>query len=84
MERNGCEAREGGWMAGQDPAPLSLETIAVVEQLLVQMLGSLRRQAATSQAQAAGAAEYASWRLVAPRHAAAVVRPAPAASWKLS
>lgn len=43
------------------PAPISLETMAVVEQVLAQLLAELRQKLAGSVAPAAGAAEYASW-----------------------
>jgi hypothetical protein len=44
------------------PHPVSLETIEVIEQVLAQMLSSLRRRVTSSEFPDAGAIEYESWR----------------------
>ena len=43
------------------PEPLSLETLAVVQQVLAEVLQGLRQRAAPQAAREAGAIEYASW-----------------------
>jgi hypothetical protein len=43
------------------PEPISLETLAVIEQVLAQMLGELRGKLKGSLAAQQGAIEYASW-----------------------
>ena len=44
------------------PEPLSLETIAVIQQVLSDVLHGLRERATGHPARDAGAIEYASWR----------------------
>ena len=48
-------------MAGDGPEPLSLETLAVVQQVMGEVLHGLRQRVATQAAREAGAIEYASW-----------------------
>jgi hypothetical protein len=43
------------------PEPLSLETLAVVQQVLGEVLQGLRQRATAHAAREAGAIEYASW-----------------------
>lgn len=52
-------SRTGGF-AGDCPAPVSLETFAVVEQVLLRMLGELRERMTPAAPDAAGI-EYESW-----------------------
>ena len=67
MDMQGIAISERGPFGDEAPAPLSLETLEVVEQPVLLVLRALRSQASTRQAQAAGAAEYASWQAVRPR-----------------
>ena len=48
-------------MAGECPEPLSLETIAVIQQVLGEVLHGLRQRVTTHAAREAGAIEYTSW-----------------------
>lgn len=47
--------------AGETPQPVSLETLAVVEQVLAQALGALKARLGTPPSPTAGLVEYASW-----------------------
>lgn len=47
--------------AGECPQPVSLETLAVVEQVLAQALGALKARLVAPPSPAAGLVEYASW-----------------------
>jgi hypothetical protein len=47
--------------AGECPEPLSLETLAVIQQALGEVLQGLRQRATAHAAREAGAREYASW-----------------------
>lgn len=48
-------------MAGECPEPLSLETIAVIQQVLGEVLHGLRQRVTAQAAREAGAIEYTSW-----------------------
>ena len=48
-------------MAGECPQPLSLETIAVIQQVLGEVLHGLRQRVTAQAAREAGAIEYTSW-----------------------
>lgn len=48
-------------MAGDGPEPLSLETLAVVQQVMGEVLHGLRQRVAAQAEREAGAIEYASW-----------------------
>jgi len=50
-----------GATPGDHPQPISLETIAVAEQVLTQMLREFRAEVAARAAADAGAIEYDSW-----------------------
>lgn len=50
-----------GPIADHCPQPVSLETLAVVEQVLADLLSTLRGRQATQAARDAGVVEYASW-----------------------
>jgi hypothetical protein len=47
--------------AGECPQPLSLETVAVIQQAVGEVLQGLRQRATAQAAREAGALEYASW-----------------------
>ncbi len=47
--------------AGDVPQPVSLETIALIEQVLAQLLGALRARITAPATRDAGAIEYDSW-----------------------
>ena len=47
--------------AGQCPEPLSLETLAVIQQVLGEVLHDLRQRVTAQAGREAGAIEYASW-----------------------
>ena len=48
-------------MAGECPEPLSLETIAVIQQVLGEVLHDLRQRVTAQAGREAGAIEYTSW-----------------------
>ncbi|MEJ7932430.1 hypothetical protein WG922_20830 [Ramlibacter sp. AN1015] len=59
-------ARAAAAPRADGPEPISLETLAALEQLFARVLDELHRTRAHGQAAEAGAIEYASW--LPPRH----------------
>lgn len=69
VQQQSIRSSATGSIADACPQPVSLETLAVVEQVLADLLSALRGRQATQATQAArdaGAVEYASW--LPPRH----------------